>query len=114
MRIYRWGLLVLLCSATVLLGAEPKDCLTLDARIDNDISSPQGVRVSITGRNNCSEDLDGHEAKFKVMAIGTTGSSIATQNGRFGGTIPPRAQVETKVFLNCDPDRVRSVRVEHR
>ena len=114
MRINRRGLLVLLSSAAVLLGAEPKDCLTLDARIDNDISSPSGVRVTITGRNNCSEDLDGYDAKFKVQAIGMGGAAIATQNGRFGGTIAPHAQAETKVFVACDPERVRSVRVEHR
>jgi hypothetical protein len=114
MKTCRRGLLVLLTSAAVLLGAEPKDCLRLDARIDNDVSSPSGIRVTITGRNNCSEDLDGHDAAFKVQAMGMSGSAIATQNGRFGGTIPTGGQVETKVFVACDPDRVRSVRVEHR
>jgi len=114
MRIWRRGLLVLLSSAAVLLGAEPKDCLSMDARIDNDVSSPSGVRVTITGRNNCSEDLDGDHARFKVQAIGMSGSAIATQNGSFSGTIRAHGQVETKVFVACDPDRVRSVRVEHR
>ena len=114
MRICRSGLLVLLFSAVALFAAEPKDCLDMNAKIDNDVSSPSGVRVTITGRNHCSEDLDGYDAKFKVLAIGSGGSTIATQNGRFGGTIPSHGQAETKVFVACDPDRLRSIRVEHR
>ena len=114
MRICRLVLVVLLLSALPAAAAEPKDCLTLSARIDNDVSSPSGVRVTVSGRNHCSEDLDGHDARFKVLAIGPTGSTITTQNGRFGGSISPHTEVETKVFVACDPDRVRFVRAEHR
>lgn len=114
MRVSRSALLVLLLSTLPAFAADPKDCLALNARIDNDVSSPSGIRVTVSGRNHCSEDLDGYEARFKVLAIGPTGSAIATQNGRFGGSISPHAEVETKVFVACDPDRVRSVRAEAR
>jgi hypothetical protein len=114
MRVSRLVLVVLLLSALPAAAADPKDCLALTAQIDNDVSSPSGVRVTISGRNHCSEDLDGHEVRFKVLALGPAGSAIATQNGRFGGSISPHAEVETKVFVACDPDRVRSVRAEHR
>ncbi len=114
MRVFRTGAAVLLLAAGLLFAADAKSCLDLSARIDDDVSSPSGVRVTINGHNHCSEDLDGNEARFKVMAIGAGGAVIATQNGRFGGTIAPRGQVETKVFVLCDPERVRSIKVEVR
>lgn len=114
MRGFRIGAAAILLAAGPLFGADPKVCLDLSARIDNDVSSPAGVRVTVNGRNRCSEDLDGREARFKVMALGPGGAVITTENGRFGGSIAPRGQVETKVFLTCDPERVRSVRVEAR
>jgi hypothetical protein len=113
MRRARSGVLALLFAASAF-GASPKDCLDLTARIDNDISSPSGIRVIVGGRNRCSEDLDGSEARFKVTAIGTGGVPIATQSGRFGGTVAAHGRVETMVFVSCDPERVRSVRVEAR
>jgi hypothetical protein len=114
MRRFAIGALALLFAAAALPGADAKDCLGLSARIDNDVSSPSGVRVTVNGRNRCSEDLDGSQAGFKVLAIGPGGTVIATQYGRFGGTVAPHGQVETKVFVSCDPDRVRSVRAEPR
>ena len=112
MRRFRTGALALALAAAALLGADTKDCLDLSAKIDNDISSPSGVRVTVIGRNRCSEDLDGSQARFVVKGIGTGGTVIASQNGRFGGTIAAHGQVETKVFVACDPDRIRSVRAE--
>lgn len=113
MRRARSSVLALLFAASVF-GASPKDCLDLTARIDNDVSSPSGIRVTVSGHNRCSEDLDGSEARFKVTAIGAGGAAIATQSGRFGGTVAAHGRVETKVFVLCDPDRVRSIRVEAR
>ncbi len=114
MRFFRTSAAVLLLAAGALVAGDAKSCLDLSGRIDNDISSPSGVRVTIYGRNRCSEDLDGNEVRFKVMAVGMGGSVIATQNGRFGGTVASHGQVETKVFVSCDPERVRSIRVEAR
>ena len=109
LRIAAFGLLL---AAGPLPAESDKECLALSAVQDSDISSPSGVRVTVTGRNNCSRDLDGSRHWFKVTAVGSGGSAIATQSGRFGGTVVSRGRVETKVFLLCDPDRVRSVRVE--
>jgi len=114
MRVFRTSAAVLLLAAGPLFAADAKKCLDLSARIDDDISSPSGVRVTINGHNHCSEDLDGNEARFKVMAIGAGGAVIAMQNGRFGGTVAPGGQIETKVFVSCDPERVRSIRAEAR
>jgi hypothetical protein len=114
MRGFRTSAAVLLLAAGPLFAEDAKNCLDLIARTDNDVSSPSGVRVTINGRNHCSVDLDGREARFKVMAVGAGGAVIATQNGRFGGTIAPGAQVETKVFVSCDPERIKSLRVEPR
>jgi hypothetical protein len=106
--------LALLLAAASLLGGDPKTCLDLSAKIDTDVSSPSGIRVTITGRNNCPEDLDGRKCRFTVTALGSGSAAIATQNGRFGGTVASHGQVETKVFVVCDPDRVRSVKVAAR
>jgi hypothetical protein len=103
-----------LLAAGSLLAAAGKDCLHLSAIQDHDISSPSGIRVTVTGRNHCSQDLDGSTSRFTVTALGSGGAEIATQNGRFGGTIAAHGQVETKVFLMCDPERVRSLRVAAR
>ena len=104
----------LLLAACPLLGGSGKECLDLAVTRDHEVSSPSGVRVTITGRNRCSEDLDGSRSRFKVTALGTGGAEIATQSGRFGGTVAAHGRAETKVFLVCDPDRVRSLRVEAR
>jgi len=98
--------------AALLWAADPKDCITLSARQDNDVSSPSGVRVTINGYNRCSEDINGYHCRFTVNAIGTGGKVVASQSGSFGGTIAPGGRVETKVFVVCDPDRVRSITVE--
>ncbi len=112
MRRFRTAALALLLAAAPLLGGNPKECLNLVVTRDNDISSPSGIRVTITGRNNCSEDLDGSQCWFKVTALGSGKVAIAKQSGRFGGTIAAGGKVETKVFVVCDPDRVRSLQVE--
>jgi hypothetical protein len=114
MRHLRIGALTLLLAGSPLLGADAKDCLDLTAKVDNDVTSPSGIRVTISGHNRCSEDLDGSTARFRVLAIGAAGATIATQYGRFGGTVAAHGRIETKVFVSCDPDRVRSVRAEAR
>jgi hypothetical protein len=108
-RIAAFGLFLAACP---LFGGSGKGCLDLAVTQDNDVSSPSGIQVTVTGRNHCSEDLDGSRSWFKVIAIGTGGGEIATRSGRFGGTVAARGRVETKVFLVCDPERVRSLRVE--
>jgi hypothetical protein len=104
----------LLLAAFPLLAGSGTECLDLAVTRDNDVSSPTGIRVTITGQNRCAEDLDGGRSRFKVTALGTGGAEIATQSGRFGGTVAAHGRAETKVFLVCDPERVRSLRVEAR
>ena len=72
------------------------------------------MRVLVGGRNHCGETLDGYSCRFRVRVLGAGAKEIATQNGSFGGSIDPRATVETLVFVVCDPERVRSVTVEAR
>jgi hypothetical protein len=108
----RISMLGILLLASPLLGADAKDCLDLAAKIDHDISSPSGVRVSITGRNHCQEDIDSRELPFKVKVLAPGNAVVGTQRGRFGGMVAPGGVVETKVFVECDPDRARSVTVE--
>jgi len=100
--------------ASCLLAADPKDCITLSAKVDHDVSSPSGVRVTVSGYNHCSEDIDGDATAFRVNAVGDGGKVIASQSGTFEGTIAHGARVETKVFVLCDPNRVRSITVEAR
>ena len=102
----------LLLVAGSLQAGSAKECTDLAARIDTDVSSPAGVRVSITARNHCQEDIDGSDVAFRVKALGSGGGALASQYGRFGGSIAPGKTAETKVFVVCDPDRVRSVTVE--
>src|SRR5260370_42403913 len=104
----RSGLTVLgiLRLASPVVGADAKDCLDLAAKIDHDISSPSGVRVSITGRNHCGEDVDSQGLHFRVKVLAPGNTVVGTQRGRFGGMVAPGLVVETKVFVECDPDRV--------
>jgi hypothetical protein len=111
MRPIRAAVLGLLLAGSALFAADPRDCLQLSASEDTDVHSPSGVRVTINGYNRCSEDLNGNDCRFRVEAIGPSGNVIASQSGRFGGSVGPGARVETKVFVVCDPERVRSVRV---
>jgi hypothetical protein len=96
----------------LLAGAEPKDCLRLSAKQDQDVTSPSGIRVTVVGRNHCPEDLDGDRCRFRVKVLGGGNAVIATQSGSFGGTVAAHGSVETIVFVLCDPERVRSVTVE--
>ena len=112
MRLLSAAAVVLFLAAPLLRAGNAKDCVNLTARIDNDVSSPSGVRVNIEARNQCQDDVDASKISFKVKALGPGNAVIATQRGRFGGSIAPRGLAETKVFVVCDPDRVKSVSVE--
>ena len=112
MRILRAGLTVLLLAAPCLRATEPKDCIAVSARIDNDAHSPSGIRVIVTGRSRCSEDVDSGKVSFLVLAHGSGTAVVGSQRGNFGGTVAPNASIETLVFVMCDPDRVRSVSVK--
>ena len=90
---------------------DPRDCMDLSASHDRDVESPSGVRVTVTGRNHCSESVDSGRVWFTVKAMGN-GDVIGSQGGRFGGMVTAQGQVETKVFVVCDPNRVSSVSVE--
>ena len=103
-----------LLGACSLLAGTAKECTDLSARIDNDVSSPSGVRVSITARNHCQEDIDGSDVSFRVKVVGSGGGVLGSQSGNFGGSIGPGHTAETKVFVVCDPDRARSVTVDPR
>jgi hypothetical protein len=107
-----WTAALGLLLASFLFAANPKECVDLSARQDNDVSSPSGIRVTINGYNHCSEDMDGYRCRFRVDAVGPNGKAIASQSGTFGGTIAASGRAETKVFVVCDPERVRSVTVE--
>jgi hypothetical protein len=104
---------VVLCFALVYpaQATDPKDCLDLSASQDRDVESPSGVRVTITGRNRCSDSVDSGRVSFTVKAMGN-GGVVGSQRGRFGGTVTAQGQVETKVFVVCDPGRVSSVTVD--
>jgi len=93
-------------------AANPKDCFALSASQDQDVSSPSGIRVTITGRNQCGESVDGSEVWFKVKVIDRGNSVIGSQQGHFGGTVAPGGSTETKLFVVCDPYKVTSVSVE--
>ena len=112
MRKTRAAILVLLIGATPAWGGNPKDCMDISASQDSDVHSPSGIRVTIRGTNRCSEEINGGSIAFRVTALATGDAVLATQRGRFGGQIAPHGQVETKVFVLCDPERVRAVRVE--
>jgi len=108
-----WAVLAAFLLAAPSLGAaEPKDCVAVSARIDYDAHSPSGIRVIVTGRSRCSEDVDSGRVSFLVVAHGSGASVVGSQRGSFGGTVAPNASVETLVFVLCDPDRVRSVSVK--
>ena len=112
MRIIRTAVLVLLFAAAPLWGAKPTECMEISASQDSDVHSPSGVRVTIRGTNRCSEEINSGSFVFRVIALGSGDAVLGTQRGRFGGQVAPQGQVETKVFVLCDPERVRAVRVE--
>ena len=93
-------------------AANPKDCFSLSVSQDQDVSSPSGIRATITGRNQCGESVDGPKVWFKVKVIDRGNSIIGSQQGHFGGTVAAGASTETKVFVVCDPYKVSSVSVE--
>jgi len=93
-------------------AANPKDCFALSASQDQDVSSPSGIRVTVTGRSQCSDSVDGSQVWFKVKATDRSGKVIGSQQGHFGGTIAPGGSTDTKVFVVCDPYSVSSVSVE--
>ena len=105
--------MAVLCLAFVASGrgADAKDCVDLSASRDHDVESPSGVRVTVTGRNHCQESVDSGRVWFTVKAMGN-GGVLGQQRGHFGPTVTPQGQVETKVFVTCEADRVSSISVE--
>jgi hypothetical protein len=93
-------------------AANPKDCFSLSASQDQDVSSPSGIRVTVTGRNQCGDSVDSSQVWFKVKVVDRGNSVIGSQEGNFGGMVAHGGSVETKVFVVCDPYKVSSVRVE--
>lgn len=102
-----------LCLVLVTPGqaADAKDCVDVSASRDHDIESPSGIRVTVTGRNHCQESVDSGRVWFTVKAMGN-GSVLGSQRGRFGPMVTAQGQVETKVFVTCEADRVSSVSVD--
>ena len=106
------ALAAVLCLALATAGqAADKDCLDLSASQDRDVESPSGIRVTVTGRNQCQESVDSGRVSFTVKAMGRDGV-LGSQRGRFGPTVTAKSQVETKVFVICQPDQVKSISVE--
>jgi len=93
-------------------AANPKDCFALSVSQDQDVSSPSGIRVTVTGRNQCSDSVDSSQVWFKVKVGDRAGKAIGSQQGRLGGTVAAGASTDTKVFVVCDPYAVSSVTVE--
>jgi hypothetical protein len=112
MRRVRTAVLGLLLTVSPLFGGEDKQCLDLSAQQDRDMNSPSGIMVIVNGYNRCSEDVDGNRSRFTITALGPGGNALATQRGRFGGSVKPYSRVETRVFVVCDPERVRSIKAE--
>jgi len=83
----------------------------VSASRDHDIESPSGIRVTVTGRNHCQESVDSGRVWFTVKAFGN-GGVIGSQRGHFGPMVTGQGQVETKVFVTCEADRVSSISVE--
>lgn len=106
------ALAVWLICAAPLAAAGAKDCLDLSASRDNDVSSPSGVQVSVTGYNRCDESIHPSSSWFRVTAIGSGNVELGARSGRFQATITPRSRGETKIFVPCDGDRVRLLRVQ--
>jgi len=103
----------ILCLALVSSGraADAKDCLDVSGSQDRDVSSPSGVQVTVTGHNHCSDSVNSGQVWFTVKALGN-GAVLGSQRGHFGPTVSAQGQVETKVFVTCQPDRVSSISVE--
>jgi hypothetical protein len=95
-----------------LLGGTPKECLDLGVSRDSDVSSSGGVQVTVTGYNRCEESVEGRRAWFRVTAFGSGNIALGSGAGRFQTTITPHERGETKLFVQCDPDRLRSLKVE--
>jgi hypothetical protein len=93
-------------------AASAKECMDLSASRDQDVDSASGIRVTVSARNRCQESVDSGRLWFKVKAIGNGDAVMGSQKGHFGPTVPRQGQVETKVFVVCEPAKVRSVSVE--
>jgi len=93
-------------------AASAKECMDLSASRDQDVDSPSGIRVTVSARNRCQESVDSGRRWFKVKAIGNGDAVMGSQKGHFGPTVPRQGQVETKVFVVCEPGKVRSASVE--
>ena len=101
-----WGLVL-----TPLLGATGKECLDLSASLDHGVSSPSGVQVTVTAYNRCEESVHAPASWFRVTVVGGGNVELGSRTGRFQTTIAPRERGETKLFIECDSDRARSLRV---
>ncbi len=106
------SVLVLGLNAAAAAGSNPKDCLDLSASQDQDVSSPSGIRVTVAGRNHCSDSVNSGSVWFTVKAMDGGNTVVGSQGGRFGPVLAPGGQAETKVFVVCDPEKVAFVRVE--
>lgn len=101
-------------AASPLLADSPERCLDLRASKDEATMVAPGIQVVVTARNSCTEDFPGSQVRFKVTvrSRGGGGGVAGTHNGRFQGTIAAGGSAETKVFVECDPERAGAVEVE--
>ena len=108
----RLGVVSWLLTAAPLLAGSAKECLNLSATRDAEIYSPGGIQVTVTGVNDrCSDTVHPDQSSFRVRAIGPNGE-LGVQTGRFQTSTPPGSRSQTKLFVSCDPDRVRYLHVE--
>ena len=104
--------LPLAAAAFFAMGPAPRECLELRAERDSQQPIARGIQVSVFATNICSEDKAGKSTRFRVTIRSTNGGTAGEHTGRFQGTIPAGGKAETRVFVECDPERAGSIEVE--
>lgn len=98
--------------ARPLSAEDLKKCLELSGRRDTADYVGAGLRVLVSVRNTCSEDVAGANLRFLVTVRSKNGGTAGTQRGRFSGTVKPYDRAETVVFVGCDAERAGEIEVE--
>ncbi len=105
-------LVPLALAAVCAMGPAPRECLELAAQRDREQPIAHGINVSVFATNGCSEDRAGRQTRFRVVVKSANGGTAGSQKGHFYGTIPAGGKAETKVFVECDPERTGEIEVE--
>jgi hypothetical protein len=107
-----WFLAVALLSGGASpVTADDRGCVALSGAPDTATYVAAGLRVVVTARNTCAEDLAGESLRFKVTVRSKNGGTAGTQKGRFSGTLRAYASAETVVLVPCEPERAGEIEV---